>query len=66
MATLITGGTGFIGSRLAKLLIQSGERPVIFDIAPVRGPLLEMDGSFDFALGSLADRPALTNCRTFS
>jgi threonine 3-dehydrogenase len=62
LATLITGGAGFIGSYLARLLIESGERPVIFDIAPVRGPLLEMEGSFAFTRGSLADLPALTGC----
>ena len=39
MATMITGGAGFIGSRLAKLLIDEGEKPVLFDIAPVQGPL---------------------------
>ena len=39
MTTLITGGAGFIGSYVARLLVEAGERPVLFDIAPVHGPL---------------------------
>ena len=31
MTTLITGGAGFIGSRLALRLLAQGERIVIFD-----------------------------------
>jgi threonine 3-dehydrogenase len=62
MTTLITGGAGFIGSYLAKLLIEAGERPVIFDIAPVRGPLLELSGQFLFERGSLVHLPVLMDC----
>jgi len=62
MATLITGGAGFIGSRLAKLLIDEGETPVIFDIAPVQGPLAEQRGRFVFEQGSLAHLPVLMDC----
>lgn len=32
MATLVTGGTGFIGAQVARLLVERGERPVLFDI----------------------------------
>src|SRR5262245_7600726 len=34
MATLITGGTGLIGSALADKLLARGERVVLFDSAP--------------------------------
>lgn len=62
MATMITGGAGFIGSCLAKLLIDEGERPVLFDIAPVQGPLTELDGRFIFERGSLAHLPVVMDC----
>lgn len=42
MATLITGGTGFIGSYIARLLVEEGEQPVLFDIAPPRGMLSDL------------------------
>jgi threonine 3-dehydrogenase len=62
MTTLITGGAGFIGSCLAKLLIDDGEKPVIFDISPVRGPLTEQRGRFVYEQGSLAHLPVLMDC----
>ncbi len=62
MSTLITGGSGFIGSYLARLLIEAGERPVLFDIAPVQGPLLELSGKFIFEPGSVAHLPVLMDC----
>jgi nucleoside-diphosphate-sugar epimerase len=62
MATMITGGAGFIGSCLAKLLIDEGEKPVLFDIAPIQGPLTELDGRFIFERGSLAHLPVVMDC----
>ncbi len=62
MTTLITGGAGFIGSCLAKLLIDDGEKPVIFDISPVQGPLTEQRGRFAYEQGSLAHLPVLMDC----
>ena len=32
MNTLITGGTGFIGAEVARVLARNGERPIVFDI----------------------------------
>ncbi len=34
MTKLITGGTGFIGAELARILVERGENVVLFDIAP--------------------------------
>ena len=35
MAVLITGGTGFIGAEVARLLLKKGEkRVVLFDMSP--------------------------------
>ena len=62
MATMITGGAGFIGSCLAKLLIDEGDKPVIFDIAPVQGPLSEHSDRFVFERGSLAHLPVVMDC----
>ena len=39
MAVLITGGTGFIGSQLARLALDQGELPVLLDPSPP-GPQL--------------------------
>ena len=62
MTTMITGGAGFIGACLAKILIDEGERPVLFDIAPVQGPLSELSDRFVFERGSLAHLPVLMDC----
>jgi threonine 3-dehydrogenase len=62
MSTLITGGTGFIGSCLAEDLIGEGERPVLYDVAPVRGTLREMEADVDFVQGSLSNLSELLNC----
>jgi len=34
LAILITGGTGFIGSHLARRLVKEGQNVVLFDVAP--------------------------------
>jgi len=62
MATLITGGAGFIGSCLAKLLIDEGEKPILFDIAPVSGPLSNFGDRFILERGNLAHLPVVMDC----
>jgi nucleoside-diphosphate-sugar epimerase len=59
---LITGGAGFIGSYLTRLLVEAGERPVIFDLAPVQGPLLDLSKQYIFEQGSLAQLAVLMDC----
>ena len=34
MAVLVTGGNGFIGSNIARQLLDAGEDVVVFDIRP--------------------------------
>ena len=62
MTTMITGGAGFIGSYLARLFIEEGDKPVLFDIAPVQGPLTEMKGRFVFEHGTLSHLPVIMDC----
>lgn len=51
MATMVTGA-GLIGSQVARILVQQGEKPVIFDIAPQLT-----------ALADVVDLDKLTLCR---
>ncbi len=44
MAILITGGTGMVGSYAARELVERGERPVLYDVAP---QLRNLDGIED-------------------
>jgi len=62
MRSLITGGTGFIGSCLAEFLIKEGERPVIYDVAPVPDMLREIQSDFIFVQGSLGNLSELIDC----
>jgi len=52
MNTLITGGTGFVGAELTRMLIEKGERPIIFDVAPVREPLKRHSDGFEYMPGA--------------
>ncbi len=36
MSVMVTGGTGFIGARIARKLVERGEEVVCFDLAPPR------------------------------
>src|SRR4051794_39292645 len=54
MATLITGGTGFIGAEVARLLLGRGERDIVlFDINPNATRLGEIAGAVEIVRGDL-------------
>jgi nucleoside-diphosphate-sugar epimerase len=56
MATLITGGTGFIGAELARLLLGRGEEDItIFDISDSTQRLDEVAGRVKLMRGDLGD-----------
>jgi UDP-glucuronate 4-epimerase len=62
MTTLVTGGAGFIGSRLAQSLLDSGERVVIidnfndfYDPAIKRNNIRSLRGQFELIEGDIRD-----------
>ena len=61
MAILITGGSGLIGASLTRMLIESGERPAVFDIAPIHPALRKLESKFSYFQGSLDQLPDLLN-----
>lgn len=61
MSTMITGGTGFLGAEICRLLVEDGQRPVLLDPAPARGRLLELQPHFLHVPASLTNLPVLIN-----
>ena len=63
MATLVTGGTGFIGSNLVKVLVEKGHQVISLDVAPP-DPLVRryLGPHFDdvtWLQGDITDRQAV-------
>jgi len=61
MTTLITGGTGFVGSYLTQLLVEEGEHPILLDPSPVRGALIDIRDRFEYVQKSLGNLSVLLN-----
>ncbi len=56
MATLITGGTGFIGAKVVRLLLEKGEKnPVVFDINPSIKRLDDVEDQVEMVQGDLGN-----------
>ncbi|MHC1743351.1 MAG: NAD-dependent epimerase/dehydratase family protein [Syntrophobacteraceae bacterium] len=55
MTTLITGGTGFLGSSLAHILVDHGETPVLFDPSPPCGALASLGEQCQYVRGTVSN-----------
>jgi len=56
MASLITGGTGFLGVELARLLLERGEmKPVVFDLTPSTQRLDDVADRVNLVRGDLGN-----------
>ena len=61
MTKLITGGTGFVGSELAKMLVSRGEEVVLFDIAPRYESIQSIKEKVKVVRGDLANWSEVLN-----
>ena len=61
MSILITGGSGLIGASLTQMIVELGERPALFDIAPIPPILRTIESKFKYFQGSLDHLPELLN-----
>jgi threonine 3-dehydrogenase len=61
MSILITGGSGLIGASLTRMIVELGERPAIFDVAPSPPILKKIDSKFKYFQGSLDHLSELLN-----
>lgn len=57
MNILVTGGTGFLGTRLVSQLLKQGDKVTVY----ARYPLPELEGKVRFVAGDIRDREALRN-----
>ena len=62
MTTLITGGTGFLGAEVTRLLIERGNAPlVLFDVVPSTGRLGELAKQVELVQGDIGDFSQVLN-----
>lgn len=61
MSILITGGSGLIGASLTRMMVELGEHPAVFDIAPIHPILRELGSGFKYFQGSVDNLPELLN-----
>ncbi|MCF8044170.1 MAG: NAD(P)-dependent oxidoreductase [Desulfarculaceae bacterium] len=59
MTVLITGGTGFIGSQVARLALAEGLHPVLLDPAPPGPSLADIAGNYAYVRSSMLSLSAL-------
>jgi len=54
-AVLITGGTGFIASHLARKLVKSGEKIILFDLYPNESSIKDIKDKVTIVSGDVSD-----------
>ena len=59
MSVMVTGGTGFIGNRIIRKLVERGEDVVCFDLAPPRANLEPYLDRIQFYRGDITQMPHL-------
>ena len=59
MSVMVTGGTGFIGNRIIRKLLERGEEVVCFDLAPPRANLAPYLGRIKLYRGDVTQLPHL-------
>lgn len=56
MTVLVTGGTGFIGAEVVRMLVEAGEpKPAILDVNPSLQRLDDLKGQIDFERGDVGN-----------
>ena len=59
MSIMVTGGTGFIGNRIIRKLLDRGEEVVCFDLAPPRNNLEPYADRINFYRGDISQIPQI-------
>ncbi|MFX1484632.1 MAG: NAD-dependent epimerase/dehydratase family protein [Promethearchaeota archaeon] len=59
VSVLITGGTGFIASHLARKIVGNGNRVVLFDLFPNRESIKDIEDQVEIVTGDVADYQGL-------
>jgi len=55
LATLVTGGAGFIGSRLVRTLVGRGEKTVVLDITATPSRIIDVMPKIKYVQGDVSD-----------
>ena len=61
MTKLITGGTGYIGAELARILVERGEKVVLFDIVINRHRIADIESKLEIVRGDLGNYSEVLN-----
>ncbi|MFC2020909.1 NAD-dependent epimerase/dehydratase family protein [Chloroflexota bacterium] len=61
MTKLITGGTGYIGAELAQMLVERGEKVVLFDIVINRHRITDIESEVKIIQGDLSNYSQVHN-----
>ncbi|MFW9910826.1 MAG: NAD-dependent epimerase/dehydratase family protein, partial [Candidatus Thorarchaeota archaeon] len=58
-SVLITGGTGFIASHLARKIVKQGCKVVLFDLYPNRESIRDIEDQVEVVSGDVVDHQSL-------